>query len=143
MNKHWLVLTDADWEAFGSEELAVKHHCYNIECGFTSYLIQGSTKDANRSELDSFLVDDPMFLGETPVERIMVEAKNDLLFYFSKDGGLNGFYISIASTKLEGKLRAEQLADKLRPFLAEGVTVRTEVRPSRFAPELVKSEECP
>ncbi len=64
----------------------------------------------------------------------MATAKNDLLFYLSRDGGMSGFYFSIASTHEDGNTRAEDLVQGLIPFLAEGVTVTTKVKPSRFAP---------
>ena len=63
MNNHWLVLTDYGWSTFDSEEAATEIHCINIKSDITSYLIQGSTKDANGSELNFVLVDDKTFLG--------------------------------------------------------------------------------
>ena len=63
-----------------------------------------------------------------------MEAKNDLLFFLSANGGFDGFFLRVASTKSDGEARAEELAAGLRRYLAEGVTVRVEVEPSRFAP---------
>jgi hypothetical protein len=64
----------------------------------------------------------------------MNEAINDLLFYFSDNGGNDGYFIRVASTKLDGAARAEELAAGLRPYLRDGATLTTAAEPSRFAP---------
>lgn len=63
-----------------------------------------------------------------------MEAKYDLLFYLSKNDGFDGFSLRVASADANGAARAEELAASLKVYLAKDVTIRTEVRPSRFSP---------
>ena len=67
-------------------------------------------------------------------ERETMEAKSDLIFYFKHDDDPYSEYgIRVASRHEDGDKRAEELADNLRPFLKEGVTLKTWSMPSRFA----------
>lgn len=58
---------------------------------------------------------------------------SDLIFEFSKDGGFTGFYLTVASTRLDGQARADEFAGLIRPYLAEGVTIVASAVQSRFA----------
>lgn len=60
-------------------------------------------------------------------------AKDDIVFRFTTGNGASGFFLRVASR--HGHQSAPALAEGLKPYLGDGVTLTVEVEtPSRFTP---------